>query len=196
MLSAPVKEQVVAEVQGILQQAQTEAQTNAAGQQVDPTNGNIVKLFSDGRTHVLLAGATADVVSSSGQECAITAGDVLSVDHVGGDSADAHVLAAKNGGTECPLGATVSVAVSDLQEMYNFMREGVDEGLQDLQNKGGSGGLPPTPVNAAGGLTKALFANGAPPPEANAGQQIAAQYAAAAAAEKEVAASVAAPAGT
>jgi hypothetical protein len=79
--------------------------------------------------------------------------------------------------------------------MYNFMRETVDEKLQELQKRSGTGGLPPTPANAAGSPTNAAFANGAPPPEADAGKQIAAANTDAAAAEKEVTANVAADGG-
>ena len=195
-MNKQVKDQLAAEIQGILQQSEKDAQANAAGQQVDPAGGNIVKLFSDGRPHLLLSGASVDVVSNSGQECVITAGDVLSVDHVGGDSADARVMAAKNGGKECLLGGTVSVAVSDLQDMYNFMRETVDDKLQDLQKRSGSGGLPATPANAAGAPVSAAFTNGAPPPDADVAKQIAQTNTDAASSEKEVSVSVAADSGS
>lgn len=194
-LTKPMKDQLAAEIQEILKQDEKDAKINAAGQDVDPAGGNIVKLFSDGKPHVLLAGASVDVVASSGKECVITAGDLLSVDHVGGDSAEARVVASKHGAKECPMGSTLSVAVRDLQDMYNFMRESVDDHLKDLQKKGGTGGLPPTPASAQGPVTKASFANGAPPPDTDAAQQIAALNAQSAASEKEVTSSVAADGG-
>jgi hypothetical protein len=189
-LSKVVKDMVAAEIRGILAQEQQEAQANAAGQDVDPNSGNIEKFFSDGRPHVLLVGAEVDVVAGS-SECALTAGDVVSVAGLtGGDSVDARVLAAKTGGKECALNGTVSVAVSDLQDMLNSMREQVDDNLADLQKRGGSKGLPATPANAAGAPTNAGFANGAPGPDPDAAKQIAAANADSAQAEKDVEAQV------
>jgi hypothetical protein len=196
-LSTQVKEKVAAEIKLILAQEKAEAQANSSGQEVDPNAGNIGALFGDGRVHVLVSGGSVEAVATAtNQECAITEGDVISVGALGeGDSTDAQVLAAKVGGKECPAGgATVSVAVSDLQDMYNHMREQVDESLAELQKKGGSGGLPALPRDAVGKGASAGFAAGAPPPDAQAGVQISAQYSDANAAEKDVSQNVAADA--
>jgi hypothetical protein len=189
-MSTAVKDQVAQEIKVILAQEQKEAQANSSGQDVDPEAGNIEKFFADGKPHVLVVGASVDAVASSG-ECALTPGDVLKVAGLsGGDSVDASVLAAKNGGKECALAGTVSISVGDLQDMLNHMREQVDDNLAELQKKGGTKGLPATPANATGARTNAGFANGAPPPDADVAKQIAATSAQAGASEKDVTAEV------
>ena len=55
---------------------------------------------------------------------------------------------ASKGGNECQKSSTVTVQLTDLQEMQNSMRETIDQGLQDLQAKQGKGGLPPAPPSA------------------------------------------------
>lgn len=52
------------------------------------------------------------------------------------------------------------------------MRETIDQGLQDLQAKQGTGGLPAAPPSAAGPTAPATYAAVAPPPEANPGADI------------------------
>ncbi len=65
------------------------------------------------------------------------------------------------------------------------MRESVDDGLADLQKKGGTGGLPATPACRHWCAVKAAFAADAPPPDASAQAQIAQQAAQADSAEQE-----------
>jgi hypothetical protein len=138
------------------------------------------------------------VTAGSSQECAISQGDVLKVMSAPpetADNANAVVLASKLGtkgySKECALASTVTVAVSDLQDMHNHMREQVDDGLTELQSKQGKGGLPAAPPGAAGPATKAAFAAGAPPPDATAADEIRKQSSEADQAENEVVASVA-----
>jgi hypothetical protein len=85
--------------------------------------------------------------------------------------------------------STVTVAIADLQDMHNHMREQVDDGLAELQSKQGkAGGLPAAPAGAAGAPVPAGFAAGAPPPDANAGSEIKQQSNEADAAEREASA--------
>jgi hypothetical protein len=86
-------------------------------------------------------------------------------------AADLVVLASK-GGNECAKTSTVTVQVSDLQEMQNHMRELIDQGLQELQSKQGSGGIPQAPPSAQGQPAPAQYAEVAPPPDPNAGTEI------------------------
>lgn len=195
-LTPAVKKQVADELNLLVKQEGSAAQANAAGQDVDPSSANIVQLFSDGRAHVFVSGASVDVVSVAGEECAITAGDVLHVSSLGsGDTTYATVLAAKTGHHECATDGTVTVAVSDLQDMYNHMRESLDDSLATLRKQGGTGSLPAAPSSAAGQPTQAAFAAGAPPPDASAGSEIAQEAAQANAAEAEAEQNVAAPQG-
>ena len=82
------------------------------------------------------------------------------------------VVLSSKGGQECQKQATVSVALADLQEMQNHMRETIDQGLQDLQAKQGTGGLPALPPSAKGDQAPALYASAAPPPDSNVAAEI------------------------
>ena len=92
---------------------------------------------------------------------------------------------ASKGGLECPRSTTVTVAVTDLQEMQNHMRETIDQGLQELQSKQGTGGLPAAPPSAKAPPVQTAFAQAAPPPDPNGEADINQQLTAADQAEKE-----------
>ncbi len=174
MLTPEVKAEIVAEVKAQIALENAEAQQNAAQQEPDPASSSINRMFLDGKPHVFVANAALDVVDANGNECAISDGDVLHLAMAPDPNAtDAQltVLASK-GGVECPRAATVTVAVKDLQEMQNSMRESVDQGLQELQAKTGTGGLPAAPPSTKAKPVPALVAQAAPPPEANPADQI------------------------
>lgn len=82
--------------------------------------------------------------------------------------ADARVLASKP--AECRKGSVVSIALPDLQEMQNYMRETVDRGLGELQARGGQSGLPAPPPNSAGTIETPLAAQ--VHPDNNAAQEL------------------------
>ena len=68
---------------------------------------------------------------------------------------------ASKGGKECRKGDTVSVALADLQDMQNHMRETIDQGMQELQAKQGKADCPPLrrppkPLRLRPGLPKML----------------------------------------
>ena len=77
------------------------------------------------------------------------------------------------------------MALTDLQEMQNYMRQTVEQGMADLQARQGTGNLPPAPATAQGAAVAAGFAANLPPPDANAAAEIAEQAAAADRAEGE-----------
>ena len=198
-MTPEVKEMVANEIKALVQEEGTEAQANAAHQDADPGKSSVVQLLSDNRPHVFVAGSDLDLVAASGQECAFTQGDVLKVmspPPASGTSETAMVVASKGSAKECATSASITVAMTDLQDMYNHMREQVDDGLGQLQSKQGKSGLPAAPASAAGAPVKADFAAGAPPPDADAGKQINAQASQADQAESDAVADVsAAPAG-
>ena len=86
---------------------------------------------------------------------------------------------------ECPRGSSVTVQLTDLQEMQNHMRQTIDSGLGDLQTNAGKGGLPAVPVAAKAAPTPAPFAMLAPPPDPTAATVIAQQAQQADQAEQE-----------
>jgi hypothetical protein len=184
------------EVKGQLQLEANQAQANVAKQDVDPTNNSVVNLLSDKQPHVFVAGSNLDLVTAAGQECVCSEGDVLRVPPISPpvpDTASATVVATKGGTRHCGQGDTVSVAMTDLQDMHNHMREKIDDGLAELQEKQGKSGLPAAPTDAAGSPAPAAFASSAPPPDSNAASEISQQSNAADQAEREASAMAPSP---
>jgi hypothetical protein len=176
-LTPDVRAQISAEVQRQIALENQEAQVTSQNQDVNPQSSGIARMMSDGASHVFVVGHDLDLVNNGGQECLVTPGDVLQLlqpQPAAGDAASLLVLASK-GGQECGKSATVSVALNDLQDMQNNMRETIDQGLGDLQAKQGKGGLPPIPPTAVGNAAPAPFVQGAPPAEPGVAAEIAQQ---------------------
>jgi hypothetical protein len=142
---------------------------------VDPGSSGIARLLSDGRPHVFVAGGNLDVTDASGQECVVSDGDTLQLRTAPpSDATTANLVVLSSKGTpECQMSLTVQVQLTDLQEMQNHMRETIDQGLQDLQSKQGTGGLPAAPPSAQAAPAPAQYAAIAPPPDPNVGAEIA-----------------------
>ena len=167
-----------------------EAKANAQNQETAGDVSSIAHLMSDGQPHVFVAGKELDLTDATGQECAVTDGDVLQLTAPPAADATAAnlVVLSSKGGVECARQATVAVGFEDLQEMQNHMRETVDLGLQELQAKQGKGGLPAAPPSALAPPTDALIAQNAPPPDPTVAKDLTAQAQEADKAEQEVAA--------
>jgi hypothetical protein len=164
-LSPEAKQLIADEVRRQIALENAEAQ-NTGQAEPDAASSSIQRLLTDGVAHVFVAGQDLDVVDGQGAECAISQGDALQLS--GQNPADATaatltVLASK-GGKECPKGDTVSVALQDLQDMQNHMRETIDQGMQELQKKQGQGGLPAAPASALAAPVESPMAANAPPP--------------------------------
>ena len=85
-------------------------------------------------------------VVANGQECALSAGDVIMrlTDTPDADNmVNASVSASKK--SECAPGQTIAVKVDDLQEMQNHFAEQLNTGLGELAKKQGTGGIPKAP---------------------------------------------------
>ncbi len=194
-LTPEVKQQIADEVRDQLALENSEAQQNAQQQDVDPGSSGIARMLSDGRPHVLVVGSALDVVDSSGTECSLSDGDVLRLQTpppADAVAADLVVLSSK-GGPECQKQDTVSVAVADLQEMQNHMRETIDQGLQELQAKQGTDGIPALPPSAQGQPAPAQYASIAPPPDPSVAAEIQQQTTQADQSEAEAAQSTGVP---
>jgi hypothetical protein len=193
MMTPDVKQQIADEVRAQLALENHEATQNSQSQDADPVSSGIGRMFSDGHSHVFVVGSPLDVVDAAGRECTISDGDALQLrtsPDADATAADVVVLSSK-GGTECQKAATVTVAINDLQEMQNHMRETIDQGLQELQTKQGKGGLPILPPSAQAPTTPALYAAAAPPADSNVAAEIQQQTQQADQAQSEVAAEVA-----
>ena len=192
-----VKQMVADEVQRQLALENSEAQLNAQGQPPDPNSSSISRMIIDGQPHAFIAGAEVDVVDSTGQECALTDGDVLQLavpQPQDATSAQLMVMSSK-GGNDCKKMAVVSVPLDSLQEMQNHMRETMDQGLAELQAKQGTGGLPAAPPSATAPPVTAVAAADAPAPDPAGAQELAAQAQQADQAQQELTAQAAAAPG-
>lgn len=176
-LTPEIKSAVAQEVQNQLALENYESQQNAQGQDADPSSSGIARILADGRTHVFVAGDNLDVVDTSGAECSLTPGDVLQLNPPVAPSAPAVnlVVLASKGGTECAKSDTVTVAVNDMQEMQNQMRSNIDQGLAQLHDQQGQGGIPQAPPSAQSAPADAAYAQSAPPPDPDAASEISQQ---------------------
>ncbi len=98
------------------------------------------------RTFVVASDIT---VTSDGQECELTAGDVITrlTDTPDADqNVTASVSASKK--TDCAAGKQVAVSVEELQDMRNHFEEQLNNGMKALAEKQGTGGLPKAPDTA------------------------------------------------
>ncbi len=200
-LTPEVKQMIADEVKNQLALENQEAAQNAQQQDVDPASSGIARLLSDGRPHVFVAGGNLDVTDTSGKECVVSDGDTLQLQTAPpADATTANLVVMSSKGTpECQISLTVAVQLTDLQEMQNHMRETIDQGLKDLQDKQGKGGLPAAPPSAQAPPAAAQYAAVAPPPDPKDAADIQQQNQQADAAVKDVTAEAAqdggAPAG-
>jgi len=144
-LSPEVKQAIADEVQ----QQLAAAQAAAANPQAAPTSDQVPDALNPAE-RVFVVSSNLDVaVPASGQECSLTAGDVvmrLADTPDNNQNVTASIQSSKKG--DCATGQTVAIGVQDLQEMHNQFREQLDSGLKTLADKGGTGGLPKAPDTA------------------------------------------------
>ena len=90
---------------------------------------------------------TSDMnLTVDGDDCDLSEGDVIQRTSTTPDAdqnIDVKVLAAKK--NDCAVGKEGSVALDDMQEMYNGLREQLKDGMAELAKKNGTGGLPKAP---------------------------------------------------
>jgi len=192
-LMPDVKQSIAEEVKGQLALENYEAQHTLQGEPLDPASSGVPRLLSDGRSHVFVAGTDLDLVDELGRDCVISYGDVLQLKNAppaGSTTAQLVILASK-GTPDCSVTSTVSVEVSDLQEMQNYMRSTIDMGLQELHDKQGSGGLPAASASAQATPVRSVAAAHAPPAEKDEQEALNRQLTEGMQAEKEVAAEAA-----
>lgn len=146
-LTPEVKQAIAEEVKAQLEAQQSQAPTGASSNAAPApsnANGQIPPALDPAqRTFVVDTAVTAN---ANGQECGLTAGDVVTrlTDTPDADQmVTASVSATKKG--DCASGQTVSVKVDDLQEMYNHFQEQVANGMSELAKKQGTNGMPVAP---------------------------------------------------
>jgi hypothetical protein len=152
VLTPEVKQMVADEVRRQLDLERAEQATMGSD-----TTANVPLMFTDNAEHVFVVSRSMAVFAGD-QECTLGAGDVIrmrGVQPTDSTAADLMVLASNAQG--CPRGSVVSVQLTDLQEMQNDMRATIDQGLENLQQHSGQGGLPALPASSAG-IENASFA--------------------------------------
>jgi hypothetical protein len=157
MIADQVKAQLAAEQSS----AANPAQPAPAGDQVPDALNPAERIF--------VVSSSLDVTNSSGQECGLTAGDVvmrMTDSPDGNQNVSASVQTSKQ--SDCATGQTVAIGVQDLQEMHNQFRQQLDSGLKTLATNSGKGGLPSAPDT---GTTSGEVP--APAPDSSAAAQLA-----------------------
>lgn len=146
-LSPEVKEAIAEEVKAQLAAQQAAAQQVSATTNQSPasTQSQEVPAALDPARHTFIV-ASDLTVSSNGQECQLTAGDVIKRTSDTPDE-DRKVTAVVSAGkrSDCAVGQEVAIGVDDLQEMHNKFEEQLDNGMKDLANKQGQNGIPKAP---------------------------------------------------
>jgi hypothetical protein len=151
VMTPEVKQAIAEEVKAQLaaqqaQAAQSSAPAAPTGQAPAPANASneVPPALDPARRTFVVAGDLT--VVANGQECALSAGDVIMrlTDTPDADNmVNASVSASKK--SECAAGQTIAVKVDDLQEMQNHFAEQLNNGLGELAKKQGTGGIPKAP---------------------------------------------------
>jgi hypothetical protein len=164
-LTPEVKEAIAEEVKAQLAAQQAAAQqTSSSDAQQQGSNSNAsqeVPAALDPARHTFIVAGDL-TVASEGQECQLTAGDVIkrtSDDPDDDRKVTATVSASKK--SDCAVGREIAIGVDDLQEMHNKFEEQLDNGMKDLSSKQGQNGLPKAPE------TKTVPSDVPPPPPDN-----------------------------
>jgi hypothetical protein len=160
-LSPAVRQAIAREVQAQLQDSQAAAEASQAQPGTETVAANNVPTIFAENQREFVVDKSVDVVAGN-QQCTLTAGDVIHRQSDGPD-ADQNVQAMVSGSkkADCALGAQITVAAQDLQEMQNHFREQIDSGLQQLAAKQGTGNIPRAPDTTQ-------IAGEVPPPVADA----------------------------
>ena len=182
-LSPEVKEAIAEEVKAQLaaQQAAAQQVSTTTNQSPASTQSQEVPAALDPARHTFIV-ASDLTVSSNGQECQLTAGDVIKRTSDTPDE-DRKVTAVVSAGkrSDCAVGQEVAIGVDDLQEMHNKFEEQLDNGMKDLATKQGQNGIPKAPD------TKTTASDvPPPPPDNNAAKALQEQQAAADQTETQV----------
>jgi hypothetical protein len=147
-LSPDVKQAIADELKDEIAAEKTASENSqqaaACGYQVPPA--------LDPKHRIFVVSSNLDATTSGGQDCALTAGDVISrTDDTPDDDNNVDAVVKSSKKDECAVGATIGVDVSDLQEMHNHLRELMDSGLKTLADNSGKNGIPAAPDTSTKG---------------------------------------------
>jgi hypothetical protein len=145
-LTPEVKQAIAEEVKAQIaaEQAASGKGGSSGGQQAAASSEEVPPALDPARRTFVVH--TDLAVVADGEECSLTAGDVITriTDTPDEDrKVTASVSSSKK--SDCAAGKQVAVGVDDLQEMHNHFQEQIDEGLKSLASKQGKDGLPKAP---------------------------------------------------
>jgi hypothetical protein len=186
-LSAEMKQAIAEEVKAQLAAERDAAASapQAAGASSQPANSvqdEQVPDALDPRQRTFLVFTALDESTSTGSQCALTAGDVVTrIEDSPDEDQSVKAMVSSSKGKDCRPGTQVRIAVQDLQEMHNHFREQVDQGLQLLAQNQGSKGLPSAPD-----VTRRASPDGQAVPDLTASDDLQRQLQDARSAEQEV----------
>jgi hypothetical protein len=146
-LSPELKKAISEEIKAQLAAEQTQAGSakSSSEQGAAPANSNEAPPALDPARRVFVVSADLSVVAD-GEECALTAGDVITrLTDKPDDDNNVNVSVSASKKTDCAPGKQVAVSVDDLQEMHNHFREQLTSGMGELAKKQGKDGLPKAP---------------------------------------------------
>jgi len=149
-LTPEVKEAIAEEVKNQIAAQQTQAQQGStdAGQPVAGNNAapaDQVPAALDPNIRMFIVSSDL-TVSSNGQECQLTQGDVIKrTSETPDDDRKVTATVSSSKKRDCAAGQEIAVGVDDLQEMHNQFEQQLDNGMKELSSKQGSGGLPKAP---------------------------------------------------
>ena len=144
VLTPEVKQMIADEVKAVIADQQKGAGSASAASSTD--SGDEIPPALDPNHQVFIAFSVVEA-DEDGDTCSLTSSDVIKrvEDTPDEDNTVAvQVLASKN--SDCAIGSTVRVQLTDLIDMENHLREQVDAGLKILSEKQGKDGLPPAPA--------------------------------------------------
>jgi hypothetical protein len=165
-IAEEVKAQLAAEKDEAAKAGSSGGQKSAGGGNTASSNEVPPALDPARRTFVVFN--DLDVTTDSGEECELSAGDVITrLTDTPDDDKKVNVSVASSKKTDCAAGKQVAVKVDDLQEMHNHFREQLTSGMKSLAEKQGTGGLPKAPdTSTTGGEVPA------PPPDTTAAKAL------------------------
>jgi len=153
-LTPEVKEAIAEEVKAQLAAQQSQAQQGSSdtSQQASSNNSaapaDQVPAALDPNIRMFIVSSDL-TVSSNGQECQLTEGDVIKrTSETPDDDRKVTATVSSSKKSDCAAGQEVAIGVDDLQEMHNHFEEQLDNGMKELSSKQGTGGLPKAPDTA------------------------------------------------
>jgi hypothetical protein len=146
-LTPEVKEAIAEEVKAELAAQQQQASAQGGDAQAQPAaaaNGEVPPALDPARRAFVVDNEIT--VTSDGQECELTGGDVITRLNDTPDADNkvtASVSVSKK--ADCAAGKQILVSVDDLQEMRNHLEEQLNDGMKELAEKQGKGDMPKAP---------------------------------------------------